>query len=182
MLGISDTVGIISAIQSILFGFLLLVLLADEADNAFADVYSAAVSTQSIFRKIKQRYLIIGFVALSIVLAITVSIENYETFILLIGAVFVPLFGVVLSDYYIIKHRKYTYTMMYDENALKIGFPAILAWSVGVFLYYILSSLSPIHIPNWPAIGATIPSFIVSSLLYIIIMNIRQQGYLVKKI
>ena len=72
--------------------------------------------------------------------------------------------------------------MMYDENALKIGFPAILAWSVGVFLYYILSSLSPIHIPNWPAIGATIPSFIVSSLLYIIIMNIRQQGYLVKKI
>src|ERR671939_1503341 len=50
-------------------------LLADEADNAFADVYSAAVSTQSIFRKIKQRYLIIGFVALSIFLAITVSIE-----------------------------------------------------------------------------------------------------------
>jgi nucleobase:cation symporter-1, NCS1 family len=182
MLGISDTVGIINAIQSILFGFLLLVLLTDEADNAFADVYSAAVSTQSIFRKIKQRYLIIGFVTLSIVLAITISIETYETFILLIGAVFVPLFGVVLSDYYIIKRRKYTYTMMYDENTLKIGFPAILAWSVGVFLYYILSSLSPIHIPNWPAIGATIPSFIVSSLLYIIIMNIRQQGHVLKKI
>ena len=66
--------------------------------------------------------------------------------------------------------------MMYGESTLKIGFPAILAWSVGVFLYYILSSLSPIHIPNWPTIGATIPSFIVSSLLYIIIMNIGKQG------
>jgi purine-cytosine permease-like protein len=177
MLGISDTVGIISAIQSILFGFLLLVLLADEADNAFADVYSAAVSTQSIFRKIKHHHLIIGFITLSVILAMTISIADYETFILLIGAVFVPLFGVVLSDYYIIKQRKYGYSMMYDENALKIGFPAIIAWSLGVFVYYILSSLSPIFISNWPAIGATIPSFIVSSLAYIIIVNIRQRGY-----
>ena len=177
MLGISDTVGIISAIQSIFFGFLLLVLLADEADNAFADVYSAAVSTQSIFRKIKQRYLIIGFTTLSVIFAMTISIANYETFILLVGAVFVPLFGVVLSDYYIVKRRKYTYPMMYNENALKIGFPAIVAWSIGVLLYYILSSLSPLYIPNWPAIGATIPSFIVSSLIYVIVMNIRQRVF-----
>jgi hypothetical protein len=42
-------------------------------------------------------------------------------------------------------------------------------------LYYILSSLSPLYIPNWPAIGATIPSFIVSSLIYVIMMNIRQR-------
>jgi nucleobase:cation symporter-1, NCS1 family len=181
MLGISDTLGIISAIQSILFGFLLLVLLADEADNAFADVYSAAVSTQSIFRKIKHHHLIIGFITLSVILAMTISIANYETFILLIGAIFVPLFGVVLSDYYIIKQRKYEYSMMYDENALKIGFPAIIAWSLGVFVYYTLSSLSPIYIPNWPAIGATIPSLIVSSLAYIIVINIRQRGSLVKK-
>jgi purine-cytosine permease-like protein len=181
MLGISDTVGIISAIQSIFFGFLLLVLLADEADNAFADVYSAAVSTQSIFRKIKQRYLIIGFTTLSVILAMTISIANYQTFILLVGAVFVPLFGVVLSDYYIVKRRKYTHPMMYDENALKIGFPAIVAWSIGVLLYYILSSLSPIYIPNWPAIGATIPSFIASSVVYVIVMYIQQRGYSLKK-
>jgi nucleobase:cation symporter-1, NCS1 family len=71
--------------------------------------------------------------------------------------------------------------MMYDENALKIGFPAIIAWSLGVFVYYTLSSLSPIYIPNWPAIGATIPSLIVSSLAYIIVINIRQRGSLVKK-
>ena len=181
MLGISDTVGIISAIQSIFFGFLLLVLLADEADNAFADVYSAAVSTQSIFRKIKQHYLIIGFTTLSVILAMTISIANYQTFILLVGAVFVPLFGVVLSDYYIVKRRKYTHPMMYDENVLKIGFPAMVAWSIGVLLYYILSSLSPIYIPNWPAIGATIPSFIVSSVVYVIVMYIQQHGYLLKK-
>ena len=137
----------------------------DEADNAFAYVYSAAVSTQSIFRKIKQLYLIIGFTALSTVLAMTISIANYETFILLIGAVFVPLFGVVLSDYYIVKRRRYTESIMYSATngaASKIGFPAIIAWSIGVLLYYLLSSLSPIYIPNWPPIGATIPRLGVS--------------------
>ena len=188
MLGVSDVVAIIAAIQSIFFGFLLLILLVDEADNAFADVYSAAVSTQSIFRKLKQFYLIIGFTALSTVLAMTISIANYETFILLIGAVFVPLFGVVLSDYYIVKRRKYTESMMYgggaatNGGALKIGLPAIIAWSLGVVLYYLLSSLSPIYIPNWPPIGATIPSFIVSALLYVGMMYYtRQRGYLLKK-
>ena len=117
MLGLSDVVGIITAIQSIFFGFLLLILLVDEADNAFADVYSAAVSTQSIFRKIKQVYLIIGFTIISTILAMTISIANYETFILLIGAVFVPLFGVVLSDYYIVKRRKYTEPIMYGSRS-----------------------------------------------------------------
>jgi len=198
MLGLSDVVGIIAAIQSIFFGFLLLILLVDEADNAFADVYSAAVSTQSIFRKIKQIYLIIGFTIISTILAMNISIANYETFILLIGAVFVPLFGVVLSDYYIVKRRKYTEPIMYgsrsdggsggDSNssgsraALKVGFPAIISWSIGVLLYYLLSSLSPIYIPDWPPIGATIPSFIASALLYVSIMYYtKKRGYLLKK-
>jgi len=190
MLGVSDVVGIIAAIQSIFFGLLLLILLVDEADNAFADVYSAAVSTQSIFRKIKQPYLIIVFTALSIILAMTISIANYETFILLIGAVFVPLFGVVLSDYYIVKRCRYSESIMYgpsdssgnDAAPLKIGFPALLAWSIGVLLYYLLSSLSPIYIPNWPPIGATVPSFIASALLYAGMMYYtRQRGNLLKK-
>ena len=118
LLGKSDILAIISVIQSLFFGFLLLVLLADEADNAFADVYSAAVSAQNIFHKVNQRYLIVGFTALSTVLAILVPISEYQTFILLIGAVFVPLFGVVLSDYYIVKRQRYDVKKaMYGKDA-----------------------------------------------------------------
>jgi NCS1 family nucleobase:cation symporter-1 len=94
-------------------------------------VYSAAVPTQSIVHKIKQRYLISGFTVLSIVLAIIVPILQYERFLLLIGAVFVPLFGIVISYYYIVKDRHYETTMMYRNSALSTGFPAIIAWSFG---------------------------------------------------
>jgi nucleobase:cation symporter-1, NCS1 family len=46
-----------------------------ETSNAFADVYSAAVSTQSMFHKIKQSHLIIGSTALSTILAVMIPIS-----------------------------------------------------------------------------------------------------------
>jgi putative hydroxymethylpyrimidine transporter CytX len=179
LLGTSDVLAIVVAIQAMFFGFLMLLLIVDEADNAFADVYSASVSTQDIFPKISQKHLIVGFTALSAMLAMVVSIEQYELFLLLIGAIFVPLFGVVLTDYYIVKRQKYTEQMLYvPQNRLGIGVPAIIAWTLGALLNYILSPLSPIYIPQLPAIGATIPSLAAASLIYLAItkMQRRQQG------
>lgn len=167
LLGASDIVTIISAIQSIFFGFLMLVLIVDETDNTFADVYSASVSTQSIFPKFDQRYLIAAFTAFSIIMANLIPISQYQTFLLLIGAVFVPLFGVVLSDYYILKRMRYKDDFYYDPKTNRIGYTAIVAWFIGVVVYFILSSLSPIYMSGIPQIGATIPSLIVSSLCYI---------------
>ena len=174
LLGTSDVLAIVAAIQAMFFGFLMLLLIVDEADNAFADVYSAAVSTQDIFPKISQKYLIIGFTALSAMLAMLVSVQQYEVFLLLIGAIFVPLFGVVLTDYYIVKRQKYTEQMLYArQNRLGIGVHAIIAWTLGSLLNYILSPLSPIYMPQLPAIGATIPSLAAASLIYLAITKIR---------
>jgi putative hydroxymethylpyrimidine transporter CytX len=176
LLGTSDILAIVVAIQAMFFGFLMLLLIVDEADNAFADVYSASVSTQSIFPKISQKHLIVGFTALSAILAMVVSIDQYELFLLLIGAIFVPLFGVVLTDYYIVKRQKYTEQMLYvPQNRLGIGVPAIIAWTLGALLNYILSPLSPIYIPQLPAIGATIPSLAAASLIYLAITKLQQR-------
>jgi NCS1 family nucleobase:cation symporter-1 len=176
LLGTSDVLAIVVAIQAMFFGFLMLLLIVDEADNAFADVYSASVSTQNIFAIINQKHLIIGLTILSTILAMVVSIQQYEVFLLLIGAIFIPLFGVVLTDYYIIKRQKYTEQMLYtSRNKLGIGIPAIIAWTLGVLLNYTLSPLSPIYISQLPAIGATIPSFAAASLIYLVITKIQQR-------
>jgi putative hydroxymethylpyrimidine transporter CytX len=185
LLGTSDILAIVVAIQAMFFGFLMLLLIVDEADNAFADVYSASVSTQDIFPKISQKHLIVGFTSLSAILAMVVSIEQYEVFLLLIGAIFVPLFGVVLTDYYIVKRQKYTEQMLYvRQNKLGIGVPAIIAWTLGALLNYILSPLSPIYIPELPDIGATIPSLSAASLIYLAItmMQRRQRGEVMTQI
>jgi nucleobase:cation symporter-1, NCS1 family len=170
LIGSSDVIAIVVAIQAMFFGFLMLLLIVDEADNAFADVYSASVSMQNIFSKISQRPLVVGFTAISAVLAMVVSIQEYEVFLLLIGAIFVPLFGVVLTDYYILRRQKYTEQLLYkNQNRLGIGVPAVIAWIFGTLLNYILSPLSPIYMPQLPGIGATIPSLAAASLIYIAI-------------
>jgi NCS1 family nucleobase:cation symporter-1 len=177
LLGTSDVLAIVAAIQAMFFGFLMLLLIVDEADNAFADVYSAAVSAQNVFPKISQKYLIAGFTGLSSILAMLISIQQYEVFLLLIGAIFVPLFGVVLTDYYVVKRKKYTEQLLYmRQNRTGIGVPAIIAWTLGAVLNYILSPLSPIYMPQLPAIGATIPSLATASLIYLAITTMRQQG------
>jgi putative hydroxymethylpyrimidine transporter CytX len=176
LLGTFDIIAIVVAIQAMFFGFLMLLLIVDEADNAFADVYSAAVSAQDIFSKVSQKHLVVGFTALSAVLAMVVSIQQYEVFLLLIGAVFVPLFGVVLTDYYIVKRQKYTDQMLYSrQNRLGIGAPAIIAWGLGSLINYMLSPLSPIYMPQLPAIGAAIPSLAAASLIYLAAVRLRPQ-------
>lgn len=174
LLGLGDVSSILISIQSILFGFILLVMVVDEVDNAFADIYSAAISSQSIFRNLNQRYLIIGFTALSTILSIFVSIEGYQQFLLLIGALFIPLFGVLLTDYFVVKRGKYQIDVIYGNGnkIIKIGYPAIIAWSIGAILYYLLSQLSPIYVSQIPTVGSTIPSLIASSLLYLLITKL----------
>ena len=74
--------------------------------------------------------MIIGFSAVSTILAIFVSIEGYEQFLFLIGALFIPLFGVLLTDYFVISRGRYQHDMMYGNKIIKIGYPAIVAWFV----------------------------------------------------
>lgn len=173
LFGVGDISSIIISIQAILFGFILLVMIVDEIDNAFADIYSAAISSQSIFHNLNQRHLIIGFSIVSTILAIFVSIEGYEQFLFLIGALFIPLFGVLLTDYFVIKRGKYLNDMMYGNKIIKIGYPAIIAWAIGALVYYLLSQLSPIYLAQLPTIGSTIPSLIISSLLYLLITKLN---------
>src|ERR1044071_2660336 len=172
LFGLTDISSIIVSIQAILFGFILLVMIVDEIDNAFADIYSAAISSQSIFQNLNQRHLIIGFSIVSTILATLISIEGYGQFLLLIGALFIPLFGVLLTDYFVIKHGKYHNDMMYGNNLIKVGYPALIAWAIGALLYFLLSQLSPIYVSQLPTIGSTVPSLIASSLLYLLITKI----------
>jgi purine-cytosine permease-like protein len=179
-LGFGDISSIIISIQAILFGFILLVMIVDEIDNAFADIYSAAISSQSIFHNLNQRYLIIGFSIASTILAIFVSIEGYEQFLLLIGALFIPLFGVLLTDYFILKRGRYQNNMLYGNTVIKIGYPAVVSWFMGALLYYLLSDYSPIYLSQLSTIGSTIPSLIVSSLSYLLITSLHFKFKVIK--
>jgi putative hydroxymethylpyrimidine transporter CytX len=155
--------GIVSSIASITFGGLALtLLLVDETDNCFADIYSGAVSVQNVSPKSKQLKIIAGITAISVVLAVLIPenwLTTYETFLIYIGSVFVPLLGVLSMDFYITKKKQYSLEEFYSSVK---GFRVkpIISWLLGVLVYIIFY--------NYTSFGSSIPSFIFSAIaLYV---------------
>ena len=77
----------------------LLALTVDESDEAFANVYSSAVSLQNLLPRVPQRLLIGASAAIATAGALVVDLRNYQPFLYLLGSFFVPLFGVLLADW-----------------------------------------------------------------------------------
>jgi putative hydroxymethylpyrimidine transporter CytX len=78
----------------------VLVLVSVELDEAFANLYSTAVSAQNVVARLDRRVLAVAVGAVATLLALSFDIAAYEPFLFLIGAVFVPLAGVLIVTYW----------------------------------------------------------------------------------
>jgi len=134
-------------------GIALLLIVIDETDNTFADIHSAAVSTATLVPA-KPAKLALVFGALCTTIALFAPITQYEGFLLLIGSVFAPLFGVLLTDHFVLCRR----VAAPAQSGLNL--PGLLAWAIGVAAYQGLSRLAP-------DLGATLPSFVAAGLVYL---------------
>jgi len=163
--------GLAAAIITMTGGALALaIILVDETDNAFADIYSAAVSTQNILPKVRQRLLVIIIGVVGLALATILSMDTYFDFLLLIGSVFVPLFGLLAADYFILRKRNYNVEELYAPQGAywyRRGFNlrALLAWALGVIVYHAIARYA-----LW--LGASIPSFVATFILYLILAKL----------
>lgn len=169
LLGINDVFEILVTIQTFFYGLVLLVLIVDEVDNVFANIFSSAMSFKNIYNKINYKYLVIFFTGLGVFLANLIPIQQYENFLLIIGALFAPLFAIVLSDYYIVRRRQIKVDDFY-EKANKVKVSSFFAFLVGCITYLILSPISWFHAADWALnIGSTIPSMGISILVFLVI-------------
>ncbi len=86
-------------------GLAFAVLAIREIDQSFANVYSTTVSTQNLRPTWDRRKISLVVGALTVVLALSVDIYGYASFLSLIGSVFVPLFAVLAVDYFLLSGR-----------------------------------------------------------------------------
>jgi putative hydroxymethylpyrimidine transporter CytX len=136
----------------------LLLILVDETDNAFADIYSAAVSLQNILPRIRQWIYVSIITIVSIILALSIPLLEYEHFLLLIGASFVPVTSILITDYFVVKGKRYRDEELY-YNVDKVNLSAIVSWVSGFLIYYILAY-------QYPIMGATIPTLFITGVIY----------------
>jgi putative hydroxymethylpyrimidine transporter CytX len=162
---------LMTAIAGLTAGWLaLLILLVGETDEGFANVYSTAISIQNLVPGLSQQRLVLGISGVVLVLAMLVPLTQYESFLLLIGGVFVPLLGLLLADYFVLKGRRYVVEDLYREGG--VNWLGIVAWVAGVATYLAISGLPSLGIDSlvpWFEYGASLPSFAVSFVLHLVL-------------
>jgi putative hydroxymethylpyrimidine transporter CytX len=153
----------------------LLVLLVAETDEGFANVYSAAVSTQNVLLRADQRTLILIVSGIVFILAATVPLVQYESFLLLIGSVFVPLLGVQTADYFLLRRRSYDSEALFDAGGQYwyrdgVNWTAAAVWAAGFLLYLLIAGLPQLGFPGLaPWLGATLPTYAFGLVVYAIV-------------
>jgi NCS1 family nucleobase:cation symporter-1 len=168
-----DPKAFVEAVALLAGPIILLVLLADETDEAWADLYSCAVSLQNAFPLASVRSLVLGLGAVSILVALAFDVTRYETFLLLIGAVFVPLFGVLAADHFVIARGRYDPAAILEASGRAGVVPGVrwqgaLAWALGTVTYlWISGRLEPLGLPGIPVAGASLPSLAVAAGTYL---------------
>lgn len=139
----------------------LLIVFLSTFTTTFLDVYSTAVSALNIFEGLDERKGVILGGILGTALALVFPMEQYENFLLLIGSMFCPLFGVVLTDYFVIR-KSYSDDSLFTTRS--VNWIAIVAWLIGFVMYRVLLSTT---------IGCSIPSMVTAAVIYLVLMKVR---------
>jgi putative hydroxymethylpyrimidine transporter CytX len=143
----SPDINLVSTLLLAQGGLLTLgLILIDELDNAYGDVYSASLNSHSLFSRwsIKQWGLLIA--AGCTLLAIVLPMHSLEPFLLMLSSVFIPLYGVILG-------RAGKAPLSNESRSIYLV-PALI-WLVGIAVFHLSAQFTP----QW---GSALPSLAVS--------------------
>ena len=129
----------------------LSLILVDEIDNAYGDVYSGAVSSHSILPKVSIRTWGMALAVLCTGLALVLPMRGLEPFLLILSSVFVPLYGVILG-------RIGFGSVGSSTPSVKVDYLAAGIWIVGIVVFQALTNWAP----QW---GATLPTLLLTGVL-----------------
>ncbi len=179
---------LVTSLLPLALGWLaLLVLLVGESDEAFANIYSTAVSFRNLAPRLTHTMLAIGVGIAAVLVAMLLDqlgwAETYENFLLVIGGIFVPLFGVYLADFFVVRRGSYHVPELYRESGeywygRGVNAIGVAVWALG-FVVYILAAqplwlIEHVDVVSWAPraasfvdnFGGTIPAFVITFLAY----------------
>jgi putative hydroxymethylpyrimidine transporter CytX len=145
------------------------ILLVDEVDEAFANIYSTTMSVQNLFGRLDRRVVAVVIGLTATVIAGFLDFGKYQAFLFLIGSVFVPLFAVAAADFFGVSRQRWDVS-----ESSRIRVVPIVAWVAGFVAYQLVY---PGTVSGWAgfwtgaadAIGFTAPTWLGSSVAAIVV-------------
>jgi nucleobase:cation symporter-1, NCS1 family len=149
-LGATD---VIAALVALPAGAIALgILLTDEVDEAFANVYSTTMSVQNIAPNLDRRIVAVVIGVIATLLAGFLDFGQYQSFLFLIGSVFVPLFAVAAADFLLVSNQRWDVS---PTARLRCAPP--VAWAGGFAAYQLVyPGTVPVWSDSWYAVDAAI--------------------------
>ena len=154
------------------FGFavpaLIMVVFSTVTSN-FPDLYSATCSMMNLSKKTNPKLFMWIVAVLTILVALVFPMGQYQNFLLIIGAMFIPLFGVIITDYFILR-KKVIHLLEIDRvngaywYSKGVNIYAVISWAVGFVVYLYFSYVNEVF-------GGSLPSIFISGVLYFIFMK-----------
>ncbi|HEX9970286.1 MAG TPA: cytosine permease, partial [Acidimicrobiales bacterium] len=141
-------------------GLALLILVLDELDEVFANIYSTTVSVQNVQPRVDRRVVTVAVGVVATVLAMAFDMMAYEGFLLLIGSVFVPLFATFAVDYYLLRRGRWDVS----EDA-RPRWEMAVPWAAGFVVYQLVNpGIVGWWQRWWTGLGVTAPTWASASL------------------
>ena len=134
----------------------LFIVVLSTVTTTFLDVYSAGVSTESIFYKIKSKWVAVAVTVIGTLGAIVLPMDDITGFLYLIGSVFAPMIAIQIADFFILKISN-------DKKLFSIK--NIIIWVTGFIIYRILMKFDT-------PIGSTIPSMLITIFVSVTVNNV----------
>lgn len=106
-------------------GFIIIIA---TVTTAFMDVYSAVISSKQLIPFKNENLMIVLYSLIALAIAFVFPIEKFESFLLMIGSVFIPVYTIVFIEY----------LTRYKGQSAKLNALGILIAAFGTFLYQYL--------------------------------------------
>ena len=130
----------------------LIIIIFSTVTTTFLDAYSAGVSSESVFPKLKGGHVGIAVTVIGTVAAILFPMDDITDFLYLIGSVFAPMIAVQITDTFILKK---------DSGGNRFNWKNLIIWLIGFILYRWLMT---VDIP----VGNTLPDMLAVIIICVI--------------
>ena len=127
----------------------LVILVLSTVTTTFLDAWSAGISSESIWDKLKGKHVAMAVTVIGTVGAILFPMDDITDFLYLIGSVFAPMIAVQIADYFLLKT---------DVSDREWSVSRLAIWFVGFLLYRVLMG---IDLP----LGCTLPDMAITVVL-----------------
>jgi len=166
--GMLDPTVYVTMVAGISFGIVaLFVIWLGTITTTFLDIYSANISLINVMPNLKEWQGTLMTGGAGTLIALLPWLGVFVDFLYVIGAVFVPMFAIVIADYFIVNKRGYSVTELYDPRGrywFSHGFNlcSMVVWGIGIAIYFFIQSFAP-------SLGMTLPCFLSTFLIYLLV-------------